>query len=174
MGGNLECINLWKTKFQLNCRYSSSLAGSLKSYPILPVQNAYLSPPPPHVHNTIHFQPLCSSLNVLSFLHYASSVFPSAYSVLLFYPTISYYFFITCEDTTSSVKPSLTSLEGLEAPSNHWLHGLTYCRCNIRAYPRRLQVEWSQGYTSVYFCVPWTQNCLTPSGTITNVPWTNE
>lgn len=46
MGGNLECINLCKTKFQLNCRYSSSLAGSLKSYPILPVQHAYLSPLP--------------------------------------------------------------------------------------------------------------------------------
>lgn len=46
MGGNLECINLCKTKFQLNCRYSSSLAGSLKSYPIQPVQHAYLSPLP--------------------------------------------------------------------------------------------------------------------------------
>lgn len=34
-------------------------------------------------------QPLCSSLNVLSLL-YASSVFPSAYSVLASYPTMSY------------------------------------------------------------------------------------
>lgn len=94
---------------------------------------------PPRGHNTIHFQPLCSSLNVLSFLHYASAVFPSVSSVLLFYSTTSYYFFIACEDTTSAVKPSLTSPDWLDASSNHWLRGLTYCYCNIYAYPSRLQ-----------------------------------
>lgn len=128
---------------------------------------------PPHGLNTIHFQPLCSSLVVLSFLHYASAVFPSVSSVL-FYPTTSYYFFIACADTTSSMKPSLTSPDWLDASSNHWLRSLTYCCCNIHAYPSRLQAYWRQGYTPSHFCVPWTQNCLTESGMITNVLLINE
>lgn len=88
---------------------------------------------------------------------------------LSFCSTTSYYFFITCGDITSSVKPSFTLL-GCILQS---LDTCSYYCCNIYASYRRRQVYWGQGYISVHFCGPWIQNFLTQSGLLTNIPWTN-
>lgn len=51
--------------------------------------------------------------------------------LLLPFCTTSYSFFITCEDITSSVRPSLASPGRLDASSRHWLHIRPHCCCDV-------------------------------------------
>lgn len=132
---NLECINLLKTKFQLNYRCSNSLSGSLKLYPRLHVQHThtYLSPLP--ISALYHQYPTLSQFFECP-LNLSHLCFLLPILFLPFCSTTSYYFFITCEDITSSSKPSFTFpgciLQSLDACSY-------YC-CNIYASSRRRQV----------------------------------
>ena len=139
-GKNMECFHLWKTKFQLNYRCSNLLAGSLVSYPSLPVQCAY--PLPPRYMDTVpSFFKLFAVVRMFLSSHFI------CFSLCLF---------CSCHftpqlllrhlwDVASSVTPSLVSLDTLDVSSNHWVHIHIYCCCNIYASPCRLWVCWGQG-----------------------------